>query len=154
VIACSQRCYSLRPVRAALWLWPLRRRSYSSPSSRSIEQARASVHAFQRLRVIAIPAFLRCSRAVCIWRRGTEMERSGFPLSRATLLMMLVGGLISGRRMARFQRLLSASTTRRLLTRSPHRSPTPLSSCPTDSVWLGRGHCVLMTTQPGGRCHW
>src|ERR1700730_8601485 len=81
-------------------------------SAENIEQARASVRAFQRLRQIAIPAFLGVLAGGLYLASRYGSGTIWIPLSlAATLLIMLVGGLITGRRMARLQRELSISTT-------------------------------------------
>jgi hypothetical protein len=119
-------------------------------SSRNVAEARASVRAFQRLRVVAIPAFLGVLSGglylASRYGRGTIW----IPLSlAATLLLMLVGGLITGRRMARLQRLLSSID-----------DAAPLDAvasqiADTALIWsygfrlgLAVGIVFLMTTQP------
>jgi hypothetical protein len=78
-------------------------------SSRSIEQARASVHAFQRLRRIAIPAFLGVLGGGLYLASRYGSGTIWIPLSlAATLIIMLVGGLITGRRIGRLQKLVSS----------------------------------------------
>jgi hypothetical protein len=78
-------------------------------SSRSIEQARASVHAFQHLRRIAIPAFLGVLGGGLYLASRYGSGTIWIPLSlAATLIIMLVGGLITGRRMGRLQKLVSS----------------------------------------------
>ena len=78
-------------------------------SSRSVEQARASVRAFQRLRGIAIPAFLGVLGGGLYLGSEHGSGTTWIPLSLgSTFLIMLVGGLITGRRMGRLQRLVSS----------------------------------------------
>ena len=107
------------------------------------------MHAFQRLRVIAIPAFLGGSRAVCIWHRARK-RTIWIPLSLvATLLMMLVGGLITGRRMARLQRMLaSIDDTAPLDAISSQITDTALILSYGFRLGLAVGIVFLMTTQP------
>jgi hypothetical protein len=78
-------------------------------SSRNIEQARASVHAFQRRREIAIPAFLGVLGGGLYLASRYGSGTIWIPLSlAATLLIMLIGGLITGRRMGRLRKLVSS----------------------------------------------
>jgi hypothetical protein len=119
-------------------------------SSRSIEQARASVRAFQRLRVIGIPAFLGvlAGGLYLASRYGTEPIWIPFSLA-ATLLMMLVGGLITGRRMARLERLLSSLDDAASLDAvSAQITDTALMLSYGFRLGLAVGIVFLMTTQP------
>jgi hypothetical protein len=79
-------------------------------SAQSLEQARFLVRAFQRLRIVAIPSFLGILVGglylASKWGRGTFWIP--FALG-ATLLIMLIGGLITGRRIARLKKLLSST---------------------------------------------
>ena len=119
-------------------------------SSRSIEQARASVRAFQRLRVIAIPAFLGVLAGGLYLASRYGSGTIWIPLSlAATLLMMLVGGLITGRRMARLQRLLSSVDDAAPLDAiSSQITDTALILSYGFRLGLAVGIVFLMTTQP------
>jgi hypothetical protein len=119
-------------------------------SSRSIEQARVSVHAFQRLRVIAIPAFLGVLAGGLYLASRYGSGTIWIPLSLAgTLLMMLVGGFITGRRMARFQRLLSSIDDSAPLDAITSQVTDPaLILSYGFRVGLAVGIVFLMTTQP------
>jgi hypothetical protein len=76
-------------------------------SARSFEQARASVHAFQRLSRIGIPAFLGVlgGGLYLASRYGSGTIWSPLSLA-ATLLIIIIGGLITGRRMGRLRKLV------------------------------------------------
>jgi hypothetical protein len=119
-------------------------------SSRSIEQARASVHAFQRLRVIAIPAFLGVLTGGLYLASRYGSGTIWIPLSlAATLLIMLVGGLITGRRMARIQkRLASIDEAVPFDAVSAQITDTALTLSYGFRVGLAVGIVFLMTTQP------
>lgn len=119
-------------------------------SSRSIEQARTSVHAFQRLRVIAIPAFLGVLAGGLYLASRYGSGTIWIPLAlAATLLMMLVGGLITGRRMARLQRLLSSiDDTAPLDAISSQIADTALVLSYGFRLGLAVGIVFLMTAQP------
>ena len=119
-------------------------------SSRSIEQARASVHAFQRLRVIAIPAFLGVLAGGLYLASRYGSGTIWIPLSlAATLLIMLVGGLITGRRMARLQRLLSSIDDAAPFDAvSAQITDTALIMSYGFRLGLAVGIVFLMTTQP------
>jgi hypothetical protein len=78
--------------------------------ARSVEQARFFIRAFQRLRIIAIPSFLGILVGglylASKWGGGTFWIP--FALG-ATLLIMLIGGLVTGRRIARLKKVLSST---------------------------------------------
>jgi hypothetical protein len=119
-------------------------------SSRSIGQARASVHAFQRLRVIAIPAFLGVLAGGLYLASRYGSGTIWIPLSlAATLLIILVGGLITGRRMARLQRLLASIDDEAPLDAiSSQITDTALIVSYGFRLGLAVGIVFLMTTQP------
>jgi hypothetical protein len=77
-------------------------------SAQSTEEARFFIGAFQRLRVIAIPAFL----GVLVGGLYLASKYGGgtfwIPLGLgSTLLIMLVGGIVTGRKMSRLRSALS-----------------------------------------------
>jgi hypothetical protein len=119
-------------------------------SSRNVAQARASVRAFQRLRVIAIPAFLGVLSGGLYLASRYGSGTIWIPLSlAATLLLMLVGGLITGRRMARLERLLSSIDDAAPLDAiSSQIADTALIWSYGFRLGLTVGIVFLMTTQP------
>ncbi len=79
-------------------------------SAQSVEEARLFIRAFQRLRIVAIPSFLGVLVGgvylASKWRRGIFW----IPLALgATLLIMLIGGFVTGIRIARLRRVLSST---------------------------------------------
>ncbi len=79
-------------------------------SAQSVEEARFFVGAFQRLRIVAIPSFLGVlvggMYLASKWGRGILW----IPLALgATLLIMLIGGFVTGIRMARLRKVLSST---------------------------------------------
>ena len=81
-------------------------------SSVNVEQARAGVLSFDQLRGIAIPAFLGVlgTGGYLAYRIGGGT--AWIPASIvATLLIMAVGGLLTGIRMARLKKLVSSTGT-------------------------------------------
>src|SRR6266851_388463 len=78
-------------------------------SAQSVEEARLFIRAFQRLRIVAIPSFLGVlvggMYLASKWGRGTFWIP--FALG-ATLLIMLIGGLVTGKRIARLRNALSS----------------------------------------------
>src|ERR1700738_5252332 len=74
----------------------------------SVEETRFFVRAFQRLRIVAIPSFLGILAGglylASKWGGGTFWIP--FALG-ATLLIMLIGGLVTGKRIARLRKMLS-----------------------------------------------
>jgi hypothetical protein len=76
-------------------------------SAQSVQQARFFIRAFQRLRIIAIPSFLGILLGglylASKWGGGTLWIP--FALG-ATLLIMLIGGLVTGRRIAHLKKAL------------------------------------------------
>jgi hypothetical protein len=79
-------------------------------TSQSLEEAKFFIRAFQRLRIIAIPSFLGILVGGLYlapkWGRGTFWIP--FALG-ATLLIMLIGGLVTGMRVARLKKVLSST---------------------------------------------
>jgi hypothetical protein len=78
-------------------------------AAESIDETQFFVRAFQRLRIVAIPCFLGVLVGglylASKWGRGTYWIP--FALG-ATLLILLIGGLVTGIRMARLRNLLSS----------------------------------------------
>lgn len=79
-------------------------------SAQSVEEARFFVRAFQRLRIVAIPSFLGVliggMYLASKWGRGILWIPSALG---ATLLIMLIGGFVTGIRIARLRKLLSST---------------------------------------------
>jgi hypothetical protein len=79
-------------------------------TSQGLQEAKFFIRAFQRLRIIAIPSFLGILVGGLYlaqkWGRGTFWIP--FALG-ATLLIMLIGGLVTGRRVARLKKVLSST---------------------------------------------
>src|SRR5258708_29068574 len=78
-------------------------------SARSVEEARFFISVFQRLRIVAIPSFLGVlvggMYLASKWGRGIFW----IPLALgATLLIMLIGGFVTGLRIARLRKALSS----------------------------------------------
>ena len=78
-------------------------------TAQSVDETRFFVGAFQRLRIVAIPSFLGILVGglylASKWGRGTFWIP--FALG-ATLLIMLIGGLVTGKRIARLRNALSS----------------------------------------------
>ncbi len=79
-------------------------------SAQSVEEVRFFIRVFQRLRLVAIPSFLGVlvggMYLASKWGRGI----SWIPLALgATLLVMLIGGFITGRRITRLRKVLSST---------------------------------------------
>jgi hypothetical protein len=78
-------------------------------TAQSIDETQFFVGAFQRLRIVAIPCFLGILVGglylASKWGRGTFWIP--FALG-ATLLIMLIGGLVTGKRIARLRNALSS----------------------------------------------
>src|ERR1700722_12972044 len=79
--------------------------TYRIRSAQSVEQVRFLVRAFQRLRIVAIPSFLGIlvGGLYLASKWGTGTFWIPFALG-ATLLILLIGGLITGRRIARLKK--------------------------------------------------
>jgi hypothetical protein len=119
-------------------------------TAQSVNQARFFIRAFQRLRIIAIPSFFGILVGglylASKWGGGTFWIP--FALG-TTLLIMLIGGLITGKRIARLKRLLSSD--------EPDLSIEALSTNTKDDALLisyglraglGLGIVFLMTAKP------
>ena len=119
-------------------------------TARSVEEARFFVRAFQRLRIVAIPSFLGILVGglylALKWGGGTFWIP--FALG-ATLLIMLIGGLVTGERIARSRKVLSSA-----------ENDVPIETVPAVAkdnalflsyglrMGLGLGIVFLMTTKP------
>jgi hypothetical protein len=116
----------------------------------SVEETRFFVRAFQRLRIVAIPSFLGILAGglylASKWGGGTFWIP--FALG-ATLLIMLIGGLVTGKRIARLRRVLSSAEN--------DVSIEMLSAAAKDNalllsygfrMGLGLGIVFLMTAKP------
>jgi hypothetical protein len=79
-------------------------------AAQSVNKARFFIRAFQRLRIIAIPSFLGILVGglylASKWGGGTFWIP--FALG-TTLLIMLIGGLVTGRRITRLKKVLSST---------------------------------------------
>jgi hypothetical protein len=119
-------------------------------SARSVEQARFLIRAFQSLRIVAIPSFLGILVGglylASKWGRGTFWIP--FALG-ATLLIMVIGGILTGRRIAGLKKLLSSTEN--------DVSIEALSAMTKDNalllshglrMGLGLGIVFLMTAKP------
>src|SRR5713226_10488615 len=81
-------------------------------TAQSVDETRFFVGAFQRLRIVAIPSFLGVlvggMYLASKWGRGIFW----IPLALgATLLIMLIGGFVTGIRIARLRKMLSSDET-------------------------------------------
>jgi hypothetical protein len=119
-------------------------------TARSVEQSRFFIRAFQHLRIIAIPSFLGLLLGgiylASKWGGGTFWIP--FALG-ATLLILLIGGVVTGRRIARLKKVLSSTENDVSIER--------LSATTRDSalllsyglrLGLGLGIVFLMTAKP------
>jgi hypothetical protein len=119
-------------------------------SARSVEQARFLIRAFQSLRIVAIPSFLGILVGglylASKWGRGTFWIP--FALG-ATLLIMVIGGILTGRRITGLKKLLSSTEN--------DVSIEALSAMTKDNalllshglrMGLGLGIVFLMTAKP------
>jgi hypothetical protein len=96
-------------------------------TAQSLGQVRFFIRAVQRLRIIAIPSFLGILVGglylASKWGAGTFWIPFAFG---ATVLIMLIGGLVTGRRIARMKKVLqvlkmiSQSKRYRLSRKTPH----------------------------------
>jgi len=119
-------------------------------TAQSLAEARFFIRAFQRLRIIAIPSFLGILVGglylASKWGGGTFW----IPFAMgATLLIMLIGGLVTGRRIARLGKVLSST--------EKDVSNEALSAMTKDTALLlsyglraglGLGIVFLMTAKP------
>ena len=119
-------------------------------AAQSVEEARFFIRAFQRLRIIAIPSFLGVlvggMYLASKWGRGILW----IPMALgATLLIMLIGGFVTGIRIGRLRKVLSGTEN--------DASIEALSATTKDTALLvsyglraglGLGIVFLMTAKP------
>ncbi len=119
-------------------------------SAQSVEEARFFIRVFQRLRIVAIPSFLGVlvggMYLASKWGRGIFW----IPLALgATLLIMLIGGFVTGLRIARLRKALSSiendASIEALLAMT---RDTALLLSYGLRVGLGLGIVFLMTAKP------
>ena len=119
-------------------------------SAQSIEEARFFIRVFQRLRIVAIPSFLGVlvggMYLASKWGRGIFW----IPLALgATLLTMLIGGFVTGQRIARLTKVLSSTENDvSIEALSAMRKSTALLLSYGLRVGLGLGIVFLMTAKP------
>jgi hypothetical protein len=119
-------------------------------TAQSVEQVRFFIRAVQRLRIIAIPSFLGILVGglylASKWGGGTFW----IPLALgATLLIMLIGGLVTGRRIARLKKVLSSTENDvSIKSLSAMTQDTALLLSYGLRAGLGLGIVFLMTTKP------
>jgi hypothetical protein len=119
-------------------------------TAQSVEEARFFIRVFQRLRIIAIPSFLGVlvggMYLASKWGRGIFW----IPLALgATLLIMLIGGFATGRRIARLRKVLlndKADLPSEALSAMTKDNALLLSYGPR--MGLGLGMVFLMTAKP------
>jgi hypothetical protein len=119
-------------------------------TARSVEEARFFIRVFQRLRIVAIPSFLGVlvggMYLASKWGRGILWIPSALG---ATLLIMLIGGFVTGIRIARIGKVLSSTendvSIEALLTMT---KDTALLLSYGLRAGLGLGIVFLMTTKP------
>ena len=78
-------------------------------SSRSGDQLHASLVSFERLRWIAIPPLSACWQAEDTSLPVRQRAQVGSTSLIATLLIMIVGGIVTGTRMARLKKFVATS---------------------------------------------
>ena len=119
-------------------------------SAQSIEEARFFIRVFQRLRIVAIPSFLGVlvggMYLASKWGRGIFW----IPLALgATLVIMLIGGFVTGLRIARLRKVLSSTENDvSIEALSAMRKSTALLLSYGLRVGLGLGIVFLMTAKP------
>lgn len=120
-------------------------------SAQSVEEARFFIRVFQRLRTVAIPSFLGVLLGgmylASRWGRGI----SWIPLALgATLLIMLIGGFVTGIRIARLRKVLSNTENEVSIEASSAMAKDPVFLLSYGlRVGLGLGIVFLMTAKPG-----
>jgi hypothetical protein len=116
----------------------------------SVEETRFFVRAFHRLRIVAIPSFLGIVVGglylASQWGGGTFWIP--FALG-ATLLIMLIGGVVTGKRIARLRKVLSSAENEVSVERlsAAAKDNALLLSCAL-RMGLGLGIVFLMTAKP------
>jgi hypothetical protein len=119
-------------------------------SAQSVEEARFFIRVFQRLRIVAIPFFLGVlvggMYLASKWGRGTFW----IPLALGvTLLIMLIGGFVTGIRIARLRKVLSSTENDvSILALLAMTKDTALLLSYGLRVGLGLGIVFLMTAKP------
>ena len=119
-------------------------------SAQSVEEARFFIRAFQRLRIVAIPSFVGVLVGGMFlaskWGGGTYW----IPFAMgATLLIMLIGGFVTGKRIARLQKVLSSDeTVVSIEAISAEAKDKALLISYGLRVGLGMGIVFLMTAKP------
>jgi hypothetical protein len=119
-------------------------------SAQSVEEARFFIRVFQRLRLVSIPAFLGIlvggMYLASKWGRGSFW----IPLALgATLLIMLIGGFVTGMRIARLRKVLSSTENDvSIEALSAMTKDTALLLSYGLRVGLGLGIVFLMTAKP------
>jgi hypothetical protein len=118
--------------------------------AQTVDEARFFIRVFQRLRIVAIPSFLGVlvggMYLASKWGRGILWIPSALG---ATVLIILIGGLVTGIRIARLRKVLSSTEN--------DASVEALSAITKDTalllsyglrIGLGLGIVFLMTTKP------
>ena len=119
-------------------------------SAQSVEEARFFIRAFQRLHIVAIPSFLGVLAGgmylASKWGRGIFW----IPVALgATLLIMLIGGFVTGIRMTRLRKVLSSTENDvSIEALSAMTKDTALLLSYGLRVGLGLGIVFLMTAKP------
>jgi hypothetical protein len=119
-------------------------------SAQSVEEVRFFIRAFQRLRIVAIPSFVGVLVGGMFlaskWGGGTYW----IPFAMgATLLIMLIGGFVTGIRIARLQKALSSDeTVVSIEAISAEAKDKALLISYGLRVGLGMGIVFLMTAKP------
>jgi hypothetical protein len=119
-------------------------------SAQSVEEVRFFIRAFQRLRIVAIPSFVGVLVGGMFlaskWGGGTYW----IPFAMgATLLIMLIGGFVTGIRIARLQMVLSSdATVVSIEAISAEAKDNALLISYGLRVGLGMGIVFLMTAKP------
>ena len=117
-------------------------------SARSLAEAQFSVGAFQRLRTIAIPSFLGVLVGGLYLGSSYGAGTYWLPAAlAATLLMMLLGALVTGRRTARLKKELTGDDTDVSAMLLKTRDNALVISYGL-RLGLGIGIVFLMTTKP------
>jgi hypothetical protein len=119
-------------------------------SAQSVEEVRFFIRAFQRLRIVAIPSFV----GVLVGGMFLASKWGGatywIPFAMgATLLIMLIGGFVTGIRIARLQKVLSSNeTVVSIEAISAEAKDNALLISYGLRVGLGMGIVFLMTAKP------
>jgi hypothetical protein len=119
-------------------------------SAQSVEEARFFIRVFQRVRIVAIPSFVGVLVGGMFlaskWGEGTYW----IPFAMgATLVIMLIGGFVTGIRIARLRKVLSsAENDVSIEALSAMTKDTALLLSYGLRVGLGLGIVFLMTAKP------